>query len=184
MTDNNFLSRLNKNSSLTDVLIQVEDFLDSLDLYVFKNWFEGEVVEGPDIQRYWVSITLKYAYKDMPDPAGGVRLLKHGASVQFERGTEEVPVSLEDQQNPQEQQDPSKPKMTTEKIWLVKVRIPRRFIEELDDDDLSLYDQEVDTDSVSDARDENIDAADALKDNSDEDADPDADAMDSEEDPQ
>lgn len=164
----NFLKRLSDSSSLTDVLIQMEDFLDSLDLYVFKNWFDGEIVDGPNVSRYWVSMTLKYDYKDMPDPAGGLRLLKHGAKVKFRRGKEEdteTKSSLDQSemqrilavQNQPAQtfrpdktfNDPEYPEqLPLKKIWLIDIEIPRQFIEDLEDDDLDLYDKEIEDETA------------------------------------
>ena len=164
----NFLKRLSDSSSLTDVLIQMEDFLDSLDLYVFKNWFDGEIVDGPNVSRYWVSMTLKYDYKDMPDPAGGLRLLKHGAKVKFRRGKEEdtETKSSLDQSEMQRilavQNQPAQPfrpdqtfndpeypeQLPLKKIWLIDIEIPRQFIEDLEDDDLDLYDKEIEDEAA------------------------------------
>ena len=155
--------RLSDSDSLTDVLIQMEDFMDSLDLYVFKNWFDGEIVQGPDIRRYWVSVTLKYGYKEMPDPAGAERLIRHGVKVSYRKGKEEVAAEVESREDLLPN---NKPKMIMEDIWLVEVQIPRRFIEELDDSDLEMHvdDELVDVEDVSDARDENIDDEDAFTD--------------------
>lgn len=174
----NLYKRLSDSDSLTDVLIQMEDFLDSLDLYVFKNWIDGEIVEGPNIRRYWVSMTLKYAYKQMPDPAGAERLLQHGAKVVFRKAKEEVAVEIE---TPSDLQPNNKPKMKQEEIWLVDVQIPRRFIEELDDSDLEMHvdDEAVDIENVSDARDEDVDETDAFTDDAG-DAEPDAEEDESE----
>jgi hypothetical protein len=163
-----FLKRLSNSSSLTDVLVQMEDFLDSLDLYVFKNWFEGEIVDGPNVSRYWVSMTLKYDYKDMPDPSGGLRLLKHGAKVKFRKGEEEdtETKSSLDQSELQRilavQNQPAQPfgpdntfgdpnypdQLPMKKIWLIDIEIPRQFIEDLDDDDLDLYDKEIEDEAT------------------------------------
>jgi hypothetical protein len=160
--------RLSDSTSLTDVLIQMEDFIDSLDIYVFKNWFEGEVVDGPEIRRYWVSMTLKYDYEQMPDPAGAERLIRHGVKVTYRRAKEETAVEIE---SPDDYEPATrKPKMEQKDIWLLEVQIPRRFIEELDDSDLEIHvdDEIVDVEDVSDARDENIDDADAfVKDSND-----------------
>lgn len=160
--------RLSDSDSLTDVLIQMEDFIDSLDLYVFKNWFEGEIVDGPEIRRYWVSMTLKYAYEEMPDPAGAERLIRHGVKVNYRKAKEETSVDVE---SPSDLLPNNKPKMKQDPIWLVTIQMPRRFIEELDDSDLEMHvdDEVVDVEDVSDARDENVDEVDAFTDDSPED---------------
>jgi hypothetical protein len=158
---NQLIQRLNDSKSLIDVLIQMESFMDDLDLYTHANWFDGEIVEGPTIKRYWVSMKLKYPYKKMPDPEGGLRLIKHGAKVTFEKAKEMVAIPI---QSPSDYQDGTKkPKMEEETVWIVEIKIPRKFIDELDDSDLELYADEIDVDDVSDARDQGIDAATDIK---------------------
>lgn len=166
-SDQQFFKRLTDSNSLTDVLIQMEDFMDSLDIYVFKNWFEGEIVDGPEIRRYWVAMTLKYAYEEMPDPAGAERLMRHGVKVSYRKAKEEEAVEIK---SPDDLQPNRKPKMVEKDVWLVGIQIPRRFIEELDDSDLEMYvdDEIVDVEDVSDARDENIDDSDAFTDDNGE----------------
>lgn len=163
------VKRLHQHNSLTDILIQVEDFFDNLDLYVFQNWLEGEVFEGPQIKRYWVNLTLKYKYEDMPDPQGAIRLLKHGAKVLYRKEEEEVPIPIKNAGD-YRPGEPGKPRMTTETVWLIDISIPRKFIEELDDADLATFDdEEINTDDISDARDDNIDQDDMFKDDALED---------------
>lgn len=161
--DNSFFTRLRDSESLTDVLIQMEDFLDGLDLYVFKNWIEGEVVEGPEITRYWAKMVLKYDYDMMPDPTGGLRLIDKGAKVMYRKEQEEQPRDIQDPSDYRDDRH-GKPAMDMVDIWLVEIHIPRRFIEELDDDDLELAadDADISLDQVSDARDEDIDGETAL----------------------
>ena len=161
--DNSFFTRLRDSESLTDVLIQMEDFLDSLDLYVFKNWIDGEVVEGPEITRYWTKMVLKYNYEDMPDPNGGLRLLDKGAKVFYTKAKEEQAREIKDPSDYRPDQH-GKPVMDMVDIWLVEIHIPRRFIEELDDDDLEFAADAADIslDQISDARDEDIDGETAL----------------------
>lgn len=165
--------RLHKHTNLTDILIQIEDFFDGLDLYVFKNWFNGEIFKGPEIRRYWVDLTLLYPYEEMPDPQGAVRLQKHGADVYFEKELRETTLDIDSSSDYRENRK-GKPKVVEEPVWLVHISIPRKFIEELDDDDLELYDDDVNTDDVSDARDENIDQEDAYQDGAEEGDDTDA----------
>ncbi len=137
---NDVIRRLDTTDTLLDVMIQVEDYLDSLDLYVFKNFIDGEIVEGPYVERYWVKLTLKYPYREMPDPSGGLRLLKYGSKVSYERATEKVPTKVKSP----EDIDPAtnEPIEKEEPIWLVHVKIPRRFIEDLDVEGLDLYNED------------------------------------------
>lgn len=149
------IKRLNENESLLDILIEMEDFLDSLDLYAFKNWIDGEVVEGPVVSRYWCEMTLKYPYSKMPDPKGGMRLVEHDVRVSFKESTELNPIKVE---TPNDFRDGTrKPKLEHTKIWLVSMRIPRRFIDEIIDQSIEMYDDEVEIEDVESAEDEGLD---------------------------
>lgn len=161
MTVSNFIRKLNNSNSLTDILIQLENFMDNLDIYVFRNWFDGEVIEGPIIKRYWVSFKLKYDYDKMPEPLGGLRLIKHGAKVRYVEILESV---LKKKNNPiatNNEYSYSDPEMEDKKVWIVEIVVPRKYIEELDDSDLEDYDDEIDIEHISDSRDEDMDASDA-----------------------
>lgn len=142
------ISKLNQSSGLTDILIQVEDWFDSLDLYAFKNWFEGEVCDGPIVDRYWITIILQYDYNQMPDPQGALRLINHGARVGFQKRKKEettnpnkISITAADDQinswdQPQPQQH-NKRTIPTYDVWLVKIVVPRKFIDVNIDDDIS-----------------------------------------------
>lgn len=165
------INRLSQSENLMDVLVQIENFLDSLDLYVFKNWIDGEIYQGPNIERYWVELTLRYPYKQMPDPQGGMRLVKHGTKVVYRKTTEMETVMTKPKLNQDGKLENTTdalptPKEIEKKYWLVDLRIPRRYIEELYDDDIELYDDDIDdsnVDAASDARDEGLDSEDAYR---------------------
>lgn len=133
--------RLFNNGTLLDVLVEIEKLFDKFNLYAYENWFDGEVVAGPIIKRYWVSIILKYDYDQMPNPRGGAALTKHGIKVFFQKDEELRPVKIK---SPDDYEDGTKrPKMKPCKVWLVTVKIPRRYIDEFEYDDLSQYDDEI-----------------------------------------
>jgi len=145
------IKRLMKQKSLLDIAIEVEDFLDSMNLYVYPNWFSGQIVSGPDISRYWVTIILKYPYVDMPDPAGALVLNKVGVVVKFDKDVEHDPIYV---QTPNDYRPGTKkPKLEPKKIWLVTLQIPRRVIDEADIDDLDLVSDDINIDDVVDADD-------------------------------
>jgi hypothetical protein len=137
------LNRFDESPHLLDLLIQMEDVLDSLDLYVFKNWFKGEVVEGPTIQRYWLGVTLRFSLEHMPDPRGAKRLLKQQIIPEYEK------VTVSDQ--PSEEAEESGPTH-----WQVKLQIPRRLVADMNAAELDFYDQDIDVDDVQDAQDSGI----------------------------
>lgn len=134
------LNNIEETPHLLDILLEMEDTLDSLDIYVFKNWINGEVVDGPRIKRYWVTVTLQYAHDQMPDPRAGLRLLKHGILVSFLKGELEAMAN--------------KP---AEAVWLVKLEVPRKLLSGMNNTASDYYDDEVDQDDLEDAKDMGID---------------------------
>ena len=71
--------------SALSTLLDFERVLDELDIYVYKNWKEGELVEGPVYEKYFVSCTFMWQYCDMPDPRGGERLLGYDCEVYYSK---------------------------------------------------------------------------------------------------
>jgi hypothetical protein len=135
------LSSIDENPHLLDILIQCEDVFDSLDVYVYKNWINGEVVEGPKIRKFWVTFSLMYAYEDMPDPRAAMRLVKHGIYVKYHK--EQVEHLQGDNED---------------YCWIIDIQIPRKLIRDMQHGDLDLYNHEVDTGDIKQAKDDGIDS--------------------------
>jgi hypothetical protein len=135
------LKKIEETPHLQDLLLEVEDVLDSLDIYVFRNWMLGEVVKGPIIRRYWVSIILMYAYDQMPDPRAGLRLLKHGVLAEYRKEKVENTVDGEDKQ-----------------VWLVELTVPRKLLKGMSDGSTDFYDDEIDVEDIENAKDMGVDA--------------------------
>lgn len=153
--------RISDHEDLTDILLDVEDYLDSNDMYVYKNWKLGEVVAGPFTKPYWVKITLKYPYHQMPDPEAGLRLLMHGTKIRYRIANEKYPIKVTSEAD--YQPGTKKPKLKTRKIWLIDILIPRKFVQNLDAEVMDQYEEEVDTEDLDSAAAENIDAEGAVK---------------------
>jgi len=143
-TDNaiQIIKRIDDSPDLVDIMISIEDYLDRNDLYAFKNWILGELIGGPFVKPYWIGVVFKWPHKKMPDPLGGVRLLAHGTKIKYKLEDEHVPVEVSEPSDLQP--GTHKPKIQTEKVWVVEMLIPRRFVEDIDTEVLNLYDDRVD----------------------------------------
>ena len=130
------LVSISKGNNILDTLLEFERTLDNAEIFAYKNWILGELVEGPIISRYWYKTVWMYPYAMMPDPDAGLRLTKLGAKVNFRKGVFKKPVKVhgpEDWQNP----ETKKAKMAEHEIWLVTIDMPLKYInhglDELDD---------------------------------------------------
>ena len=67
------------------ILKDFERVIDELDVYVFQNWADGELLSGPVDSRHFVTCSFMWPEDKMPDPAGGKRLLDRGCKVTYKR---------------------------------------------------------------------------------------------------
>jgi hypothetical protein len=163
------LDRIEQAPHILDILLQTEDILDSLDVYCYKNWLDGEVVDGPLVRRHWISVSLLYPLHKMPDPRAALRLLKHDIIVEFSK----VRQSGADYQPLADAAAPEPPPGSTlsgaapatgapadaaaeTQFWMIKIAFPRRLLTQMGAD-LSFYDDEVDVEDVEAAKDSGID---------------------------
>lgn len=121
------LVNISKGNNVLDTLIEMERTLDNAEIFAYKNWILGELVEGPHISRYWYKVVFMYPYDLMPDPNAGLRLTKIGAKVNFRKGVFKKPVKVE---GPQDWVDPQskRAKMAEHEIWLVTIELPLKYI--------------------------------------------------------
>lgn len=162
------LSEINNNSGVLDMLIEFEKTLDNTELYTFKNWFAGEIVEGPDIERYWFKVKLMYPYKMMPDPMGAMRLEKIGCKVAYDKDIFKVPAEV-GEMGASRSAASKQTKLKQHKVWIISIDMPIRFIDEGVEDRMDSLNTEVDTDDVSDSYDDNADIVDTGTDDTGED---------------
>lgn len=157
------LEKISDSPHLLDILLQMEDVLDSLDIYVFKNWYLGEIAEGPKVRRYWLDFTLKYPLEKMPDPKAALRLMKHGVRVDFwkakldDKGEDYIDADEEETVAEDEGEGVAGQINKQDTVWLVRISIPRRLVAQMSAEEMDFYDEEVDVEDVEDAKDTGID---------------------------
>tara|TARA_B110000503_G_scaffold50080_1_gene81165 strand:- start:691 stop:1227 length:537 start_codon:yes stop_codon:yes gene_type:complete len=136
-------------------LLDYERVLDEMDLYAFKNWSAGELVDGPDIGRYAVTCTWLWPAEMMPDPRGAKRLLPFGAKIKFKKTKMKVPVKI---MSPNDYRDSGKkPKIIEKDIWLVQMELPKYLINEIRSGSKELEDQDIDMSDLDSAYEKDLD---------------------------
>lgn len=141
-------------SSLT-TLLDFERVLDELDTYVFKNWKQGELVQGPVYEKYFVTCTFMWPKKLMPDPRGGERLLSYDCEVYYSKDMLEYPVKVKD---PDDFEPGTKmPKMDKKPVWLVTIVMPKKLMQEIQQGSVDLESTTIDIEDVEQAYEEGTD---------------------------
>ena len=137
-------------------LLDFERVLDELDLYVFAHWKEGELVEGPVYEKYFVTCTFMWPYKLMPDPRGGERLLEYDCEVYYSKDMLEYPIKIK---TPDDFEAGTKmPKMAKKPIWLVTIVMPKKLMQEIQQGSLDLESATLDLEDIEQAYEEGNDS--------------------------
>lgn len=116
------------NNSL-NLLKDFERVLDELDLYVFDNWIDGELISGPKESKYFIECTFMWDKKNMPEPKGGLKLLDYGCHVQFAESKFAMvrKISKPDDIRP----GTRKGKIDVKDIWMVKIKMPKKLMSDI-----------------------------------------------------
>ena len=153
------LKRVGGQSTSLDMLMEFEKTLDAANLYAYKNWMSGELVEGPSINRYWFTTMWMYPYKLMPDPQGALRLLKYGCKVSYAQDTLLEPKSVKNTTTDLKggaANERKQAKILRKPVWLVQIEMPRKFVDDAHDALLQFEDGEIDMDDINAAYDEEL----------------------------
>lgn len=144
---------LSEGSLLT--LLDFERVLDELDLYAFKNWILGELVDGPDVGKYRVTCIFMWPEKLMPDPRGARRLLPFDCKVKFKKTTIAIPIKIEDPDDyiP----GTHKARIVNKPVWLVEITMPKSLMNDIRTGSLELEDQVIDLEDLDQAYEEDLD---------------------------
>ena len=103
-----------------------ERVVDELDVYVFKNWEDGELLTGPVDSRHFVTCSFMWPADKMPDPAGGKRLLDKGCKVTYKRDELMKPRQIK---SPEDYRPgTTKGKIDAHDIWVVEIKMPKALI--------------------------------------------------------
>jgi len=116
----------------TNSLSLLKDFervIDELDVYVYENWLDGELVEGPKETRYFVECTFMWPENKMPEPRGGQRLLDYGCRVQVgqDQFAKVRKIKTPDDIRP----GTRKGKIDTQEVWLVRITMPKKLMADI-----------------------------------------------------
>lgn len=132
-TNSSPVQTLYDQDGLLDILLGVEKYFDDMDLYAYKNWIYGELVEGPIVSKYWCEVTFKYGHDTFPDPIATQMFEKQGTKVFVKKDWEIGPIAhprkLGDMQSVAAQGGTVQmPAEERKPIILYKFQIPRRIV--------------------------------------------------------
>lgn len=116
------------NNSLS-LLKDFERVIDELDVYVYENWIDGELLEGPIEDRYFVTCSFMWPKEKMPEPRGGMRLLEYGCKVKI--GESQISKVRKIKKPDDIRPGTRKGKIDHEDIWIVKIMMPKKLMSDI-----------------------------------------------------
>jgi len=123
------LQTLTVNDSSFKILKDFERVIDELDVYVYKNWEEGELLAGPDVGRYLVTCKFLWDENAMPDPDGAARLTDYGCKVSYEKAKMMVPRKVH---KPSDfRPGTKKGKIDAHPIWVITISMPKKLMQDI-----------------------------------------------------
>ena len=136
-------------------LMDFERVLDELDLYAFKNWILGELVQGPDIGKYKVGCIFLWPEKLMPDPRGARRLLPFDCDVKFKKTQMKIPIKIEEPDD--YVPGTHKARLIEKPVWLVEIVMPKSLMGDIRTGSIEMEDEDIDLGELDDAYDQDLD---------------------------
>ena len=136
-------------------LLDYERVLNELDIYAFKNWELGELVQGPEIGKYRVTCIFMWPEALMPDPRGGRRLLPFDCEVKYKKTLMKIPVKITDPSD--YSPGTHKARIMEKKVWLVEITMPKALMSDIRTGSIELEDQDIDLDDLDSAYEQDLD---------------------------
>jgi hypothetical protein len=123
------INQIYNSNTQFSVLKDFERVIDELDIYVYDNWEDGELVQGPEIERHWVTCSFMWPRENMPDPEGGKRLTDYDCKVSYEKTHFIRPrqVKTPDDLRP----NTKKGKLDRHPVWIVTIKMPKTLIADI-----------------------------------------------------
>jgi hypothetical protein len=120
---------LYENNSSLAALKDFERVLDEMDMYVYKNWIDGELAYGPKVDRHWVTAGFMWPRDKMPDPMAAKRLMEIGCKIGYQKThlMEAREIKKPDDIRP----GTKKGKMDRKPIWVVEITMPRKLVSDI-----------------------------------------------------
>ena len=136
-------------------LLDFERVLDELDLYAFRNWAIGELVDGPDIGKYRVACTFLWPRNLMPDPRGARRLLPFDVRVRYKKTQIKIPIRIT---NPDDFVPGTKKARIVERpVWLVEIVVPKALMSDIRTGSIEMEDEDIDLEDLDQAYEQDLD---------------------------
>lgn len=150
--------------SSLEYLLDFERVLDELHTYTFKNWKDGELVEGPIFEKYFIGAKFMWPYKSMPDPQLVERLSPYGIEINYQKEELVYPVRIKTQDD-YRGDGSRKGKLESKPVWIVEIIMPKKLMKSIQEGSLELEGSTVRLDDIESAYEQDLDSPKGISNN-------------------
>ena len=122
------IKKIYASDAIVETIVNMEKVLDDVNVYAYKNWSLGEIVDGPHTTKYDTTATFMWKQNQMPDPEAGKRIINVGGQVEYKRDVKLTPRKIKSYSD--YRPGTKKAKLDEIPIWLVKITLPNQIIED------------------------------------------------------
>ena len=126
------IKKIYASDAVIETVVNMEKVMDDVNIYAYKNWAIGELVDGPTVNKYDTTATFMWEQDTMPDPEAGKRILNIGGKVDYKKDVKLVPRRVKSYSD--FRPGTRKGKLDEVPVWLVRITIPNQIIEDFNNE--------------------------------------------------
>ncbi len=130
------IKEISISESALKTMLDFEGVLDNFDIYIYKNWLDGELIQGPIYEKYYVTASFMWDYEKMPDPKGGEVLLQYKCRVSYKKDFMKTAVHVKSEDD--YRSGTKMPKTIDVPVWIVTISIPKELMDNIDQSALDM----------------------------------------------
>lgn len=123
------LHNLTEHTTAFKIVKDFERVLDELNIYVFENWDEGELIVGPMIDRYSVTCKFMWPRNNMPNPKAAKILTEYGCQVLYQKSHVLKPRKIKDPDD--FRPGTRKGKIDAHPVWIVEIKMSKKLMQDI-----------------------------------------------------
>ncbi len=126
------IKKIYASDAVIETVVNMEKVMDDVNIYAYKNWAIGELVDGPTVNKYDTTATFMWEQDTMPYPEAGKRILNIGGKVDYKKDVKLVPRRVKSYSD--FRPGTRKGKLDEVPVWLVRITIPNQIIEDFNNE--------------------------------------------------
>lgn len=120
---------VNEHNGMLDMAMEVAAFLDQIGAFAFKNWIDGEVIDGPKRDKFFIKIKLMFPTNVIPDPSVIERLENLKCKTELKKDIYRRVIHVRERDTDQmNNRNGFEKRLVEHNVWVLTLMIPERYL--------------------------------------------------------